>query len=60
MPTSVATQSGTLSATHRYRLDNGAGKGSSFLVNVRVSDDAGSTGTAATSVLVSRNSGPHK
>jgi|tagenome__1003787_1003787.scaffolds.fasta_scaffold20945093_2 probable HAF family extracellular repeat protein len=58
-PVSVATQGGTLSASHRYQIDRrGGNKSQTFGVTIRVSDNSGAIGTVTRTVLVT-GSGAH-
>jgi probable HAF family extracellular repeat protein len=53
-PASVATQGGTISASHQYQIDRRAGnKSQSFVVTIRVNDNGGAAGTATSTVIVS-------
>jgi probable HAF family extracellular repeat protein len=57
-PVSVATQGGTISASHTYQIDRrGGSKSQTFVVTIRVSDTGGAVGTATKTVVVSGNGG---
>jgi PKD repeat protein len=52
-PINVSTQGGTISASHRYSVvRRGGSKSTSYVVTVSVSDDAGATGSVASTVVV--------